>query len=408
MTTITTDRRRGINAGAAIKVSCICATTANITLSGEQTIDGITTSGTRLLVKNQTDATENGIYLSGASAWTREPDFDGTYDITEGTLIPVSRGTVNAATFWRVTNTGDITIGTTSITVTAQSLAANAILSDGSVTYAADFLPAITATYDLGSKTVKWEDIVQAGDLVQLEQADHSVTPGAAYGQFWTRSDAPNVAMFTDDDGVDWVISKQLMAEKADHPTTPSAGFGELWVKNDTPNALYFTDDAGTDFNVSDPAYVIAARIYKTSNQTIADNTYVACTFDTVVFQNVTVWSVSNPSRITVPTGYTKIRLQAYVLWEAAADYLQTAVQMYKNGGLPTGASINARSWNVTFSEGIVATRNSQNLVDTGWLDTVATDYYEFLGMQDNSTNDTRYMFGASTGCCWVSVELAR
>ena len=118
MTTVSTDHRRGINSGAAIKVTCVCATTANITLSGEQTIDGILTSGTRVFVKDQTDATEIGIYKSSASAWTREPDFDGTWDVTEGTLIPVSRGTVSGNTVWRITNIGTITVGTTSLTLT--------------------------------------------------------------------------------------------------------------------------------------------------------------------------------------------------------------------------------------------------------------------------------------------------
>ena len=137
MATITTDRRRGINSAAAIKVSCVCATTTNITLSGEQTIDGITTSGTRVFVKDQTDTTEIGIYLSSASAWTREPDFDGTYDVTEGTLIPVSRGTANSDTWWRVTNTGTITIGTTALTVsaglTSVGVSATSAITDESV-----------------------------------------------------------------------------------------------------------------------------------------------------------------------------------------------------------------------------------------------------------------------------------
>lgn len=106
----------GISTSVAVKAPCALATTANITLSGEQTIDGTLTSETRVLVKNQTTATQNGIYKSRTSAWTREPDFDGNRDVTEGTLIPVNRGSSNADTLWRVTNTGAITIDTTSLT----------------------------------------------------------------------------------------------------------------------------------------------------------------------------------------------------------------------------------------------------------------------------------------------------
>jgi uncharacterized cupin superfamily protein len=161
----TTDRRHGVNASQAIKVPCDYATTANITLSAEQTIDGNTTSTSRVLVKNQTDATENGIYKSSSGTWTREPDFDGNYDIRGGTIIPVQSGTANANTYWRITNTGTITIGTTELTIAATTVISSAILSDGSVKMAADFDPASDATYDLGSATAQWRDLFLSRNL---------------------------------------------------------------------------------------------------------------------------------------------------------------------------------------------------------------------------------------------------
>lgn len=106
----------GISTSVAVKAPVALATTGNITLSGEQTIDGTLTSETRVLVKDQTTAAQNGIYKSRTSAWTREPDFDGNRDVSEGTIIPVNRGTTNADTMWRVTTTGAITIDTTSLT----------------------------------------------------------------------------------------------------------------------------------------------------------------------------------------------------------------------------------------------------------------------------------------------------
>lgn len=44
-------------------------------------------------------------------------------------------------------------------------------------------------------------------DLPLVEQADHSSTPAAGFGYVWVRSDAPNVVMFTDDAGTDWVVN---------------------------------------------------------------------------------------------------------------------------------------------------------------------------------------------------------
>ena len=117
MTSVSTDRRQGVNSGAAIKVPCKAASTANLTLSGEQTVDGVAlVTGDRCLVKNQTTGTENGIYTVDTGTWNRSDDFDGYYDALTGTLVSViPGGTVNGSTMWRITTTGTITIGTTSL-----------------------------------------------------------------------------------------------------------------------------------------------------------------------------------------------------------------------------------------------------------------------------------------------------
>src|SRR3990167_7771479 len=117
MSQVSTDRRFGVISSSAIKVPVKVATTANITLSGEQTIDGIScVTDDRVLVQNQTTASENGIYTVDTGAWSRAIDFNGTYDVVEGTIIPVNRGTVYGIRGRRITNTGTITIGTTSLT----------------------------------------------------------------------------------------------------------------------------------------------------------------------------------------------------------------------------------------------------------------------------------------------------
>lgn len=122
MTTVSTTRRQGVNSSAAIKVPCALATTANITLSGEQSIDGTTTSSSRVLVKNQTTASENGIYDTNSSSWTRALDFDGAYDVVTGTLVHVIGGATNLGYYYEVTTSGTITIGTTSLTFDRSAL----------------------------------------------------------------------------------------------------------------------------------------------------------------------------------------------------------------------------------------------------------------------------------------------
>lgn len=96
------------------------ATTANITLSGSQTVDGIALSnGDRVLVKNQTSGAENGIYIyNSAGAWTRATDFDQATDeeISQGSQIFVQEGTVNGKTGWSLSSPEPYTIGTTVLT----------------------------------------------------------------------------------------------------------------------------------------------------------------------------------------------------------------------------------------------------------------------------------------------------
>jgi hypothetical protein len=63
--------------GLGPKAACAVGTTANITLSGLQTIDTYTTlAGDRVLVKNQTSSAQNGIYIAAVGAWTRSTDMD--------------------------------------------------------------------------------------------------------------------------------------------------------------------------------------------------------------------------------------------------------------------------------------------------------------------------------------------
>jgi len=98
------------------KDPCDVATTANITLSGEQTIDDVLTSGSRVLVKNQSTASQNGIYVSAAGAWTRSTDADSATELN-GAIVNVTDGTSNADTAWRQTLTVT-TVGTSSVTWT--------------------------------------------------------------------------------------------------------------------------------------------------------------------------------------------------------------------------------------------------------------------------------------------------
>lgn len=102
--------------GITWKQEVRAATTANITLSGTQTVDGVALiAGDRILVKNQTTATGNGIYLVASGGWTRSLDADTGSEIGSATVL-VRNGTVNKDTQWTCTNSTDPVIGTDNIT----------------------------------------------------------------------------------------------------------------------------------------------------------------------------------------------------------------------------------------------------------------------------------------------------
>lgn len=102
--------------GLDVKGSVRVATTANITLSGTQTIDGIAVvAGDRVLVKNQSTASANGIYVVAAGAWTRATDMDNWAEVP-GAFTFVEQGTTQADTGWVCTSDQGGTLGTTAIT----------------------------------------------------------------------------------------------------------------------------------------------------------------------------------------------------------------------------------------------------------------------------------------------------
>lgn len=113
---VQTDRNAGLVANAAMKGPCRVATTADITLSGLQTIDDVVlVAGDRVLVKNQTDQTENGIYEADTGAWTRTKDCNGAYDLVTGSLVYIHSGTAGPGT-WALTTPDVVDIGTDAIT----------------------------------------------------------------------------------------------------------------------------------------------------------------------------------------------------------------------------------------------------------------------------------------------------
>ena len=102
--------------GLSIKDPVRVATTAAITLSGLQTIDGVSLAANdRVLVKDQAALETNGIYLVQAGAWIRSADADTSPEVVSGMFVFVSEGTLNENSGWVLTTPDPITLGTTGL-----------------------------------------------------------------------------------------------------------------------------------------------------------------------------------------------------------------------------------------------------------------------------------------------------
>ena len=125
-------------AGIDSKPSVRVIATSNITLTGTQTIDGVSVIvGDRVLVAGQTDATKNGVYVVASGAWTRALDADQNGELSPGSFWFVREGGGNAYTQWRCNNSGTINIGVSNIVI---------VQFGASALYAAGFGIALTGT----------------------------------------------------------------------------------------------------------------------------------------------------------------------------------------------------------------------------------------------------------------------
>ena len=115
MVSPTVDRRYGVVGSVAFKAPVAAASTGNLTLSAAQTVGSVAVTTQRVLVKDQTDTTENGIYTADSGARTRTLDFNSNYDVVNGSLVYVTAGTSATKGLWAASITDPVTIDTDAI-----------------------------------------------------------------------------------------------------------------------------------------------------------------------------------------------------------------------------------------------------------------------------------------------------
>ena len=202
-------------AGLRTRIIAECASTANVVISSAleagDAIDGVTlVAGDRVLLKNQSTATENGLYIavgSGAGAASRDPEHDTIAELSGG-MVVVNQGTANDNKIFLCTTDTDATLGSTSITYTTitpqnvgtvTSITAGTGLSGGAITASGTIaidstVATLAGTQTLTNKTLTApkinEDVAVTSTATELNLLDGAtvVIPGKVAGTNFTDS----------------------------------------------------------------------------------------------------------------------------------------------------------------------------------------------------------------------------
>lgn len=130
--------------GITLKTPVRAATTAAITLSGVQTIDGVAVvANDRVLVKNQGSALTNGIYVANAGAWVRATDADASAEVVAGMTVFVTEGGTNGDKQFSLITDGVIVLNTTALAFAQTSVSAIPYVNGNGINLAGNVFSAV-------------------------------------------------------------------------------------------------------------------------------------------------------------------------------------------------------------------------------------------------------------------------
>ena len=213
-------------AGLKTIIICRAATTANVTLSSDlqngDTLDGITlATGNRVLVKNQSTASQNGVYTVVASGTaSRDTDFDAIGELA-GQLVIIQEGSTNAEKMFLCTTDSDASLVSDTITFSEVQPA-----NVGDVT--------LTGTQTLTNKTLTSPVI---SDIVSVSNGDINLTPNGTGHVTIKGNDNPGTIQFNCENN-----SHGVQLKSPAH----SAGSSAVLTLPTSTGTLIGTGDSGT------------------------------------------------------------------------------------------------------------------------------------------------------------------
>lgn len=167
----------GLDPHASVRVATTAAGTLTSSFANGQTVDGVTlATGNRILIKNQSTTTENGIYVVAASgAPTRASDADAGTELTGGSFVFVEEGTTNAETGWVATHNGTPTLGTDPVTFSKFSAPATGVQKFSADITGNALATQFTVTHNFGTTDVQvqvWEASSNAWVITDVTRVD--------------------------------------------------------------------------------------------------------------------------------------------------------------------------------------------------------------------------------------------
>jgi len=207
--------RTGTFPEEGVKAPCVVSSSTNITLSGEQTIGSTAVvSDDRVLVRGQTDTSENGVWVVSTGAWSRPSDWENASDVVSGVVVLDAANSM----MYQAVFTGDFVAGTTQVTFSGVQVS-DALLknsaSQQTVNSVVRFQSAVTA-----------DDITAGGNLdFSMSAASVLTIDGTAdnirvrYWYIFDRFAAGYNEVYTDMDDVDYTPNSDHCAIRVEQAT---------------------------------------------------------------------------------------------------------------------------------------------------------------------------------------------
>jgi hypothetical protein len=227
--------------GLDIKDSVVASTTGNITLSGTQTVDGIAlVAGDRCLVKNQTAAADNGIYVVAASAWARSDDMS-TWAQVPGAFTFIETGSTLADTGWVCTSNAGGTLGVTAITFTQFSGGTSYTAGTGLTLVGSVFSLTNPVAINLGGTAGTSTPV--AGAVPYGTGTAYAFTAAGTTGQVLTSATAGAPTWTTPFAGI--AVTDDTTTNATRYPLFTSATTGTITGNNTSSTKLSFNPSTG-------------------------------------------------------------------------------------------------------------------------------------------------------------------